>query len=392
MDKAVSRTLWIDYLRSFITVLVVAHHSSLAYTTFASFNKTAYITSTNPIVDSQRWVGLDIFENFNDVFFMSLMFFIAGLFLFKSIQKKGELGFSRDRVYRLLIPFLLGGTLLNLLAHFPAYRVAHDSTDVIAYVKDFFFVEQWPVGPPWFIWVLFVFNILFALIYSLRRKWESKILLFNVDWGKKPVAFIFCWFLFTFFLYVPFAFWLGTGNWTGYGPFDFQLNRILLYFGYFMLGTAVGNTAFNDSVFNPASPLVRNWKWWIFLCALTYAILTIFPATLTEMVKQNQMSELVGYLIYFSVYVASCTFSCIAFITMFRATVHSPKSWWNSLSDNAYLIYLVHYVFVIWCQYLLLEAPFPAFVKFLITFIVSVSASWAVSILIRKNAFFRKYL
>jgi glucan biosynthesis protein C len=116
------------------------------------------------------------------------------------------------------------------------------------------------------------------------------------------------------------------------------------------------------------------------------------PVTLTEMVKQNQMSELVGYLIYFSVYVASCTFSCIAFITMFRATVHSPKSWWNSLSDNAYLIYLVHYVFVIWCQYLLLEAPFPAFVKFLITFIVSVSASWAVSILIRKNAFFRKYL
>jgi glucan biosynthesis protein C len=66
-------------------------------------------------------------------------------------------------------------------------------------VKDFFFVEQWPVGPPWFIWVLFVFNILFALIYSLRRKWESKTLLFNVDWGKKPVAFIFCWFLFTFF-------------------------------------------------------------------------------------------------------------------------------------------------------------------------------------------------
>jgi glucan biosynthesis protein C len=90
MDKAVSRTLWIDYLRSFITVLVVAHHSSLAYTTFASFNKTAYITSTNPIVDSQRWVGLDIFENFNDVFFMSLMFFIAGCFFSKAFRKRAS--------------------------------------------------------------------------------------------------------------------------------------------------------------------------------------------------------------------------------------------------------------------------------------------------------------
>ncbi|WAC09344.1 acyltransferase [Dyadobacter pollutisoli] len=387
-----SRTLWIDYLRSFITVLVIAHHSSLAYTTFASFNKTAYITSTNPIVDSQRWVGLDIFENFNDVFFMSLMFFIAGLFLFKSIQKKGALAFSRDRVYRLLIPFLLGGTLLNLLAYFPAYKVAHDSNDIAAYVKDFFFVEQWPVGPPWFIWVLFVFNIVFALIYSLRKKWQSSELLFNVDWGKKPLGFILGWFLFTFILYVPFAFWLGVSNWTGFGPFDFQLNRALMYFGYFILGTAIGNTSFNDSIFNPTSSLVRNWKWWVFLSALTYTILTIFPATLTKMVKQNQLSELVAYLIYFSIYVASCTLSCIAFITMFRATVSTPKKWWNSLSDNAYLIYLVHYVFIVWSQYLLLEAPFPAFVKFLITFVVSVSASWAVSILIRKNAFLRRYL
>ena len=160
-----NRTLWLDYLRSFITVLVVAHHSSLAYTTFASFDKVAYIRSTHAIVDNQRWVGLDIFENFNDVFFMSLMFFISGLFVVKSLQKKGAAIFIKERVYRLLIPFLILGTLVNLVAYYPSYLVAHEKHDFFAYVIDFFFVEQWPVGPPWFIWVLFLFNVLFVIIY-----------------------------------------------------------------------------------------------------------------------------------------------------------------------------------------------------------------------------------
>src|ERR1700733_16035156 len=79
MAKKGDRAIWLDYLRAFITVLVVAHHSSLAYTTFASFNKQAYNDSTHPIVDTVRSGALDIFEDFNDVFFMSLMFLISGI-------------------------------------------------------------------------------------------------------------------------------------------------------------------------------------------------------------------------------------------------------------------------------------------------------------------------
>ena len=89
LRQSAGRVLWVDYLRSFITVLVVAHHSTLAYTTFARFNPHAYILSTHPIIDSKRWVGLDIFENFNDVFFMALMFLIGGFFVVKGLKKKG---------------------------------------------------------------------------------------------------------------------------------------------------------------------------------------------------------------------------------------------------------------------------------------------------------------
>ena len=80
----------IDYLRAFITLLVLYHHSTLAYTTFAAQNRTNFLLSTAPIVDTQRWAFLDYAENFNDVFFMSLMFCISGLFVWPLLKKKGR--------------------------------------------------------------------------------------------------------------------------------------------------------------------------------------------------------------------------------------------------------------------------------------------------------------
>ena len=53
--------------------MVLGHHSSLAYTTFAHFDKNHMFRSTAPVVDVTRWVFFDYAENFNDVFFMSLL-------------------------------------------------------------------------------------------------------------------------------------------------------------------------------------------------------------------------------------------------------------------------------------------------------------------------------
>src|SRR5579864_8286270 len=119
--QSTARVLWVDYLRSFITVLVVAHHSTLAYTTFARANPNIYILSTHPIIDGKRWIGLDIFENFNDVFFMALMFLIGGFFVVKALEKKGTVLFIRDRFYRLFLPFIIAVSCLMLLAYYPAY-------------------------------------------------------------------------------------------------------------------------------------------------------------------------------------------------------------------------------------------------------------------------------
>lgn len=394
MPEKTNRNLWVDYLRSALTVLVVAHHSSLAYTTFARFDKVAYINSTHAIVDGKRWIGLDIFENFNDVFFMSLMFLIGGLFLTKSIVKKGTLTFIKDRVFRLFIPFLFLGTFFMLMAYFPSYYVAHENTDFAAYVKDFFTTEQWPVGPPWFIWVLFVFNLLFVFIHKFAAGFIRKTGELLSGWQQKPFLFFLLMLGFTWLLYVPVAHRIGAGTWTGYGPFDFQLSRILLYFGYFLLGVVIGNADFNTRIFSVDSSLVKLWWLWALLAVIVYTLLTLngIYEPLRKLVVENKLKVFNAWMIYYSVYVTSCTLSTLVFITVFRKFVQTGARWWGSLVENAYLIYLVHYIFVTWTQFLLLDVQITAFLKFVIVFAVALGMSWGVSVLLRKFSIVKRYL
>jgi glucans biosynthesis protein C len=66
----------IDYLRAFVVLLVLAHHSVIAYAPYAHFDQLHYLWGA-PIVDTARWPGFDLLTLFNDIFFMSLMFFLS---------------------------------------------------------------------------------------------------------------------------------------------------------------------------------------------------------------------------------------------------------------------------------------------------------------------------
>ena len=56
----------------------------------------------------------------------------------------------------------------------------------------------------------------------------------------------------------------------------------------------------------------------------------------------------------------------------------------DAMQKQAYGIYLVHFIPLIWLQYLLFDPPLPAFLKFLILFAVTLSTSWAATLALRK--------
>jgi len=392
MGKRQDRAIWLDYLRAFITVLVVAHHSSLAYTTFASFNKLAYNDSTHPIVDTVRSGALDIFEDFNDVFFMSLMFLISGIFVLPALARKGRHTFIRDRFYRLLIPFVIAVTFLMPWGYLASWRLAHGNGDLHAFIVDFITVEHWPPGPPWFIATLFFFNVIVAVGYLSWRptleRWASGL----AGLAGKPFRVWLVWYLLGFCLFMPMVLIFGGSAWIGIGPFAFQLSRILLYFGYFVLGMLIGAGGTNAGLLAEGSAFMKKAPLWVTFCLLAYVGLKLAGGPISALADQHKINEIQARLLYRPIWTLSCTASCIAFLTLCRRLCHSARPVWDSLSANAYGIYLIHYIFVLWLQYLMLPLDLPAVPKFALTFAGSLTLSWLITALARKIPIVRKYL
>ena len=392
-----NRAYWIDNLRAFVIILVVAHHAALAYRTNAFFNKAAYIFSSWAIVDDQRWIGMERFIYFNDIIFMALMFFISGLFVTTSLKRKGTKAFLHDRFNRLFVTFMVGASVLMLIAHYPSYTVAHGDFNIKNYIVDFFTVEYWPSGSAWFIWVLFLFNLIFALLYNfLKELWDklSNILLFFKD---KPLLLFITLFTLTWILYVPMRLNLGAYVWTGYGPFDFQKSTLLMYFGYFLLGTIFGNISLEKGLFSDTFSFMKRWQVWTGLCLFMFVLLLLIdnPSLgnpLNQLVQMNILSGTTAHAIYCTFYVATCALGCLAYLTIFKGLVNHSNRVWNSLASNSFFIYLIHYIFVLWGQYMLLQIPLPAILKFAIVFLFAISLSWLLGHIIRKNHRIIKYL
>jgi glucan biosynthesis protein C len=160
-----TRDLSIDYLRTTLTLMVLGHHSSLAYTTFAHFNQQHIFQSTAPVVDSARWIFFDYAENFNDVFFMSLMFFVSGLFVYPALRKHGTLHFIRDRFLRLGLPFAFAVVFLMPIAYYASWQLTGRSTGFLDFYQRLA-SGGFASGPPWFIWVLLLFDIVMPCFCS----------------------------------------------------------------------------------------------------------------------------------------------------------------------------------------------------------------------------------
>ena len=97
----------VGYLRGFARFLVFALHSIVAYYRGPYPPAGPVLDQSIPVRDHAQFAGARFLVAFNEISLMSLLFFLSGLFLWSSLQRKGPGGFLRERVARVLIPFVV---------------------------------------------------------------------------------------------------------------------------------------------------------------------------------------------------------------------------------------------------------------------------------------------
>jgi len=374
----------IGYLRAFVTLLVVAHHAVLAYHPFAPAAPASLTADPRwwpafPVVDSQRWTGFALLVGFNDTFFMALMFFLSGLFVWKSLQGKGPGQFVRDRAVRLGLPFIAAAAVIAPLAYYPSY-LQTGAHGMAGFWRQWSSLGSWPAGPAWFVWLLLAFDCIAAGLFLLAPKWGEALGRLPSGAERRPIIFFAALLGLSAIAYLPLELIFNGFRWSAWGPFTFQTSRGLHYLVYFLLGASVGAYGLDRGLLAAGGKLARRWWLWSLAALVAFAISAgVGIAALTTHLGSRGWEIAAD-----SGFVLSCAASSFAFLAVFVRFARSRRRVFDSLTANAYGIYLVHYAFVSWLQYALLKSQMSAIAKGSLVFLAAVLLSWGATAALRR--------
>jgi glucans biosynthesis protein C len=364
-------------LRGFAILNVLAFHSFIAYinslpASTLSFDSPPYSWTASPIIDSNRWLGFDLICAFEFLCLMQLMFFLSGLFVWPSLVRKGARRFLYDRLLRLGMPFVLGVSLLMPLAFYPVYCVMAADLSWPAFWSHWIALPFWPSGPMWFLWFLLVLNLVAASMYWVAPCSGEFLAQLSSKRAAQPGRFFIALAGVSALAYVPLAAVFTPWEWVHFGPLEFQPALAPQYVLYFFAGLAVGAYELDRGLLGPDGMLVRRWAFCLIGMWISFAL---WIAPTWVMVSEQGMAlpglQIAGDL-GFVLFGAS---ACLGLAATFLRFAAARWPIFDSISENAYGIYIFHYVFVIWTQYALLGVSLPAIIKGVIVFTVTLGLS-----------------
>ena len=383
MPRSGSRTsLALANLRGIVILIVLAFHAMLAYlnwipVTGSGFDTPPYDWRAFPIIDSHRFFGFDLICAWQDVYLMALMFFLSGLFVWPSLQRKRDWAFLRDRALRLGLPFVFGIAVVIPVAVYPVYRLTAADPSIAAYWHSLRALPFWPNGPLWFLWQLLALNFVAAGLHFIAPNAIPALGRWSAAADKSPARYFGVLLAVSAIAYVPLAIAFTPWAWSNSGLFAVQWCRPLLYAVYFFAGVGIGGAGIERGLIAVDGILARRWTY-----ALAAALASLFLwMGLTALTMPHGASlgvEIAADLSFVPACAAGCFFLiavCLRFATGYSRLL-------GYLSANAYGLYLVHYVFIVWLQYALLAAPLFAIIKAAIVFggtlVLSLATTFAV--------------
>jgi peptidoglycan/LPS O-acetylase OafA/YrhL len=371
------RIVALDRARTFITLLVVIHHSAVNFTHFGNG-------------DRMRWLGFDLVVLFNDSFFMAFMFLVSGLFVHDSLARHGAGGYLRRRAWRLGMPLLVSIFVLIPIAYYASFLRYHlpGTTDFnyFHYWGRMITTGPWPSGQSWFLWVLLVFDVIAAAIWMTAPKILGAFGRLIGALRSRPAIAFAAFVVVSVVSYLPLHLWFGDGAWfePGHYPFPIQTSRILLYPAYFFTGVGIGVIGLRAGILAENGEVAKRWATWLTIAILLFGLILLLVFAHHNWIENVAAPPLwwrAAYGLAFAIFSAVMAFTVLA--TSLRLSRASMRLL-DAMQPSAYGIFLFHYMFIIWMQYFVYDPAWPAGVKAAIVFAVTLGGSWLLTLLLRK--------
>ena len=276
-------------------------------------------------------------------------------------------------------PIYWGFFVLLPLAFYPTYLVGGGDPNVTVYLRHYLGLPFVPNGQVWFLWQLLALNIIAASVYWLAPGILETLGKWSVTVGRRPAVYFITLLAISAVAYVPLALAFTPWEWSNSGIFSIQWCRPLLYSVYFFAGVGIGTAGVDVGLVAIDGELGRRWKLWL-VVALGSLFLWMGVTALT----MNGPVPVVLNIAAALCFVLACAGGS-SFLISSSLRFGLKRSWLlDSLSINAYSLYLVHYGFGIWLQFALLGFALFALAKGFIVFAATLALSWITILVVQR--------
>ncbi len=147
-----------------------------------------------------------------------------------------------------------------------------------------------------------------------------------------------------------------------------------------VIGAGIGTCDLDRGLLAPEGKLARRWILWCVAAVVAFGVATAIAIASFSAKSSPQMWGSIGGISF----ALSCAASSLAFLALFVRFAKTRNRVLDSLRDNAYGVYLIHYALVSWLQYALLKTALPAIAKGSAVFLGTLVLSWSATAALRR--------
>ncbi|MFX1446494.1 MAG: acyltransferase [Promethearchaeota archaeon] len=355
----------IDWLRIIATIMIFFYHSAKA------FDMTDW-----HIKNEELSLEITIMVGFFTIWLMPLFFILSGISIYYSLKKRQKGIFIKERVKRLLIPWIFGVIfLLSIHAYFEALYNGYNGSYIEFYSSRYFLTFPFIFGIYlWYLLFLFIFSLICYPIFKYYAKENNreKISNFAKFLARRGMIYILAIPLIitemiTHIIYVEVR---GKTN-LGFG--GWQLPSYLFFFIYGYLFAS--NPQFKEII-------ERNMKIYLIigLITLPFALLYFIFVDISELLSQFFIFLLL------SISFAVCSLSWLFIIFGLGAKLLNVEyKKLNFLNELVLPFYILHQTIIVIVDFYVVQLKFNIIVKYFMVIGIAFPLVLILVLLIRSN-------